>query len=447
MAFFDEIGKKISLTGQSAVQKTKDMTEIARLSSIISDEEKKCSRIYDEIGRLYMKLHADDNEEDFIDYIRKIQESEERILVCRRQIRSIKGVVHCKHCGAEVSLSSTFCSACGSKVEIVNEDNKTIKCENCGKAVSKGLKFCTGCGAKLIKGDIENDASSLSAQENSAQEKCGTEENEPLLEKVADVDINKKPEIAKSEQQKDLNKRQCPACGNIQKAALKFCIECGSKMGTEESESISFAKEEGTLTVVANQSELKKNEGSEDSIERQCQACGHVQNVAFKFCTESGSKMENEKTESKSISFVKEASLIGVSNNQPGNSSHIGKDVSENTDDEDSATVMLMPDVDVPQIIPYLVYKKNNEKIMINKAVFRLGRDKVTNDYVIVGNKYVGHNHCHIITRGEEYFIVDDNSKNRTFIDGVMISPGSEVKLTQGQILKLANEEFEFKIF
>ena len=37
MAFFDEIGKKLSQTGQMAVQKTKEMADIAKLNSNISD--------------------------------------------------------------------------------------------------------------------------------------------------------------------------------------------------------------------------------------------------------------------------------------------------------------------------------------------------------------------------------------------------------------------------
>ena len=37
MAFFDEIGKKLSQTGQGMVQKTKEMADVAKLNSNISD--------------------------------------------------------------------------------------------------------------------------------------------------------------------------------------------------------------------------------------------------------------------------------------------------------------------------------------------------------------------------------------------------------------------------
>lgn len=59
----------------------------------------------------------------------------------------------------------------------------------------------------------------------------------------------------------------------------------------------------------------------------------------------------------------------------------------------------------------------------------------------------IGHCHCHIILRGGEYFILDDNSKNHTTVNGTVITPGTEVKIVRGQIIMLADEEFEFKLF
>lgn len=100
-----------------------------------------------------------------------------------------------------------------------------------------------------------------------------------------------------------------------------------------------------------------------------------------------------------------------------------------------------------PQIHPHLIRRRNNERIPISQDVFRLGRNQDFNDYVVLGNEFVGNTHCHILIRGEEYFIVDDNSKNHTFVNGVMVMPGTEVKLVHGQTVTLADEEFEFRLF
>lgn len=99
------------------------------------------------------------------------------------------------------------------------------------------------------------------------------------------------------------------------------------------------------------------------------------------------------------------------------------------------------------QIHPHLIRRRNNERIPIGQNIFRLGRNQDFNDYVILGNEFVGNTHCHILVKGNEYFVVDDNSKNHTFVNGVMVMPGTEVKLMHGQTVTLADEEFEFRLF
>lgn len=114
---------------------------------------------------------------------------------------------------------------------------------------------------------------------------------------------------------------------------------------------------------------------------------------------------------------------------------------------DDSATVILGQEQNFQQITPHLLRKRNNEKIPINKEIFRMGRDFDFNDYAIVDNRYVGHSHCHIVSRDGEYFVVDDNSKNHTSVNGTRIPSGQEVKLAHGYVLTVADEEFEFRLY
>ncbi len=118
-------------------------------------------------------------------------------------------------------------------------------------------------------------------------------------------------------------------------------------------------------------------------------------------------------------------------------------------DDDDGATMIMGAGAGFaePQIHPHLIRRRNNERIPISRELFRLGRNQDFNDYVVLGNDFVGNTHCHILVRGEEYFVVDDNSKNHTFVNGVMVMPGTEVKLMHGQTVTLADEEFEFRLF
>lgn len=114
MSFFDDLGKKISQAGQTAVQKTKEMADVAKLNSAVSDEEKRIEDSYKEIGKLYVSLHTADHEADFDAYFSAIQEAENKIKEYRQQLKEIKGVVKCEKCGAEVAKDAAFCSSCGA---------------------------------------------------------------------------------------------------------------------------------------------------------------------------------------------------------------------------------------------------------------------------------------------------------------------------------------------
>lgn len=119
MAFFDDLGKKISQAGQNAVQKGKELADIAKLNSAVYDEEKKIDDNYLEIGKLYASLHGENPDVDFAALIAAIHESEGKIVEYKQQIKDIKGVVCCEKCGAEVSSNAAFCSTCGAPMPVV----------------------------------------------------------------------------------------------------------------------------------------------------------------------------------------------------------------------------------------------------------------------------------------------------------------------------------------
>lgn len=85
-----------------------------------------------------------------------------------------------------------------------------------------------------------------------------------------------------------------------------------------------------------------------------------------------------------------------------------------------------------------------NEMISVNQPVFRLGKDPSCAHYPITNNSTVSRNHADIITRGSQYFVMDLNSKNHTYVNNEMISPQNEVAIQDGDHLRLANEEFIF---
>lgn len=96
---------------------------------------------------------------------------------------------------------------------------------------------------------------------------------------------------------------------------------------------------------------------------------------------------------------------------------------------------------------PHLIRAKNNEKINLNKPVFRIGKEKSYVDYFIGDNTAISRSHANFISRDGEYFVTDTNSTNHTYVNGVMIQSNVETKLVHGDKVRLANEDFEFKLY
>lgn len=99
------------------------------------------------------------------------------------------------------------------------------------------------------------------------------------------------------------------------------------------------------------------------------------------------------------------------------------------------------------QVRPHLIRAKNNEKIDLNKPVFRIGKEKSYVDYFIGDNSAISRSHANIISRDGEYFVVDTNSTNHTYVNGQMIQSNVETKIAHGAKIKLANEDFEFRLY
>lgn len=158
MAFWDEFKKKISTTSKIAVDKTKDLTEIAKLKLSIADLEKKIASSYEKIGRAYAEINADNTEKLLPEEFEAIADATAKIADCTNRLRELKGFVVCASCGKEIACDSNFCNACGAanekKCEAKVEDEAPVTqkaCHKCGAALEAGSEFCSECGGKIEK--------------------------------------------------------------------------------------------------------------------------------------------------------------------------------------------------------------------------------------------------------------------------------------------------------
>lgn len=92
----------------------------------------------------------------------------------------------------------------------------------------------------------------------------------------------------------------------------------------------------------------------------------------------------------------------------------------------------------------YLLRKRTNEKIEISKEIFKIGKEMNYVDYCITNNSAISRSHADIICQGNQYYIVDNNSLNHTFVNDQQIPSQQPVKLEDFARIKLADEVFEF---
>ena len=89
---------------------------------------------------------------------------------------------------------------------------------------------------------------------------------------------------------------------------------------------------------------------------------------------------------------------------------------------------------------------KNGENIVINKDNFAIGKDSLNIDFRIADNSAVSRRHATIKQIGAEIIIEDNFSTNGTFVNGARLAEGQSSPIKSGDVIMLANEEFDYRI-
>ncbi len=109
-------------------------------------------------------------------------------------------------------------------------------------------------------------------------------------------------------------------------------------------------------------------------------------------------------------------------------------------------TSVLGSDFSQDLVTATLVRCKTDENIVINKTIFYLGKESLKVDYCVNNNPSVSRSHAAIRQTNGGFYLEDLQATNGTFLNGTRLQPGQSVKLTSGDRIRLANEEFRFRI-
>ena len=223
----------------------------------------------------------------------------------------------------------------------------------------------------------------------------------------------------------------CDSCGNVIPPSYKFCPKCGKKAAP--------AVQPDTPETVS------------------CKNCGAEMLSNYKFCLKCGAKMEAvPKIDVRKLLAEKEAELRAaeeaaykadqaVSLKEAEMKAYeiknrAGEELYNENDEHTVADGTARPRRD-----RYTVKRiKTGETMEINPGVFVLGRSETMADFVILGNRTIGRKHAMIVVKNDGCSIIDNNSLNKTWLNGRELEPSKNYSLADGDIIKLANEEFIF---
>lgn len=290
MAFWSDLGKKISDTTQSVVEKTKTSTDTMRLNGLISDEERNVQRIYAEIGKKYMELHGADGDPDFAGLMQEYQTSKAKMEEYRSQIRRNKHLLICAGCGAEIPETVLYCTRCGAENPVgkrLAEEQRQREeaeraareadlqaaavpptepqpefCARCGQPRTAGAMFCTFCGAQFVppvaaapveppaapaapapeaapapaepetsapESPAPEAAPAPAAPESPAPESPAPEAAPAPAEPEASAPELALPPAEEKPAAPAASSEVCPKCGAARIAGNRFCVQCGAK--------------------------------------------------------------------------------------------------------------------------------------------------------------------------------------------------------------------------
>ena len=321
MSFFDKLGKTVTNTAHSVVEKTKSSTETIRLNGLINDEEKNINAAYLNMGRKYAELHTADAEPEFQEFLSAIAASQEKIAEYREQIRKTKHLLICQGCGAEIPETVLYYTKCGAENPVGKQlaEERAAReaaeraqreaeaaarqaaaqapqapagaecCPNCGKPRMAGAMFCTFCGNPFVAAaPTPAPAPAPAPAEQPIPQPVPTETApvspapaaapaEAPAAQPAEPEVVTAPETAAPAPEAapaEVQGRLCPNCGNPVPEENHFCTRCGHEMTDQPAAA-----------------EPVPETPQPAAPERTCPNCGKPVPDGNRFCTSCGMKI------------------------------------------------------------------------------------------------------------------------------------------------------------
>ena len=107
---------------------------------------------------------------------------------------------------------------------------------------------------------------------------------------------------------------------------------------------------------------------------------------------------------------------------------------------------IMIPDVFTKaKEIAYIIRLRTGDEmaVVLDETLIGKSRDA---DFRVADNRAVSRHHASIIMENREYYLVDHDSTNSTYLNGMRLEPGEEYRLCHGDGFVLADEPFQFMV-
>lgn len=121
MAFFDDLGAKLSKTGQKTMQKANDLADITKLNMRTGELNNAIQELYAKVGEQYYALHREQPEEALASLCGEIDAANQELEQIRADVQRIPTVTPMERAVPAIMLiaastlaalrSGSFCSA------------------------------------------------------------------------------------------------------------------------------------------------------------------------------------------------------------------------------------------------------------------------------------------------------------------------------------------------
>ena len=119
MGLFDELQENFANTTRDIGKFAQNATDMTKLQYDKKVKEAELLKLYEKLGKKYYEEHKDENLEE----IKEITAVTLRLKEISDDIMSLKGGKACPKCGALVKSGSMYCSACGTKIDDMFEED------------------------------------------------------------------------------------------------------------------------------------------------------------------------------------------------------------------------------------------------------------------------------------------------------------------------------------